>query len=120
MTVVAPEVPPQMFREGIGVVVEGTFDKSQTFTSHPADGEPLQRVPAAQAGRRAGRWKTTVWLRPRRPDEFPSGYGLVLGALLAAAFGAVVGIEGGLRTGGRAEVVRRAVTGFFSACWART
>jgi cytochrome c-type biogenesis protein CcmE len=25
------EVPPQMFREGIGVVVEGTFDKSQVF-----------------------------------------------------------------------------------------
>jgi len=24
-------VPPQMFREKIGVVVEGTFDKSQTF-----------------------------------------------------------------------------------------
>jgi cytochrome c-type biogenesis protein CcmE len=25
------EVPPQMFRERIGVVVEGTFDKSQVF-----------------------------------------------------------------------------------------
>jgi cytochrome c-type biogenesis protein CcmE len=25
------EIPPQMFREGIGVVVEGTFDKSQVF-----------------------------------------------------------------------------------------
>src|SRR5712692_1675040 len=28
------EVPPQMFREGIGVVVEGTFDKSGVFTSN--------------------------------------------------------------------------------------
>jgi cytochrome c-type biogenesis protein CcmE len=28
------ETPPQMFREGIGVVVEGTFDKGQVFTSH--------------------------------------------------------------------------------------
>ena len=28
------EVPPQMFREGIGVVVEGTFDRSGVFTSH--------------------------------------------------------------------------------------
>ncbi len=28
------EVPPQMFREGIGVVVEGTFAKSQVFTSN--------------------------------------------------------------------------------------
>ncbi len=27
------EVPPQMFREGIGVVVEGTFAKNQVFTS---------------------------------------------------------------------------------------
>ena len=29
--VVAHETPPQMFRERIGVVVEGTFDRSQTF-----------------------------------------------------------------------------------------
>jgi len=28
------ETPPQMFREGIGVVVEGTFDKGQVFTSN--------------------------------------------------------------------------------------
>jgi cytochrome c-type biogenesis protein CcmE len=28
------EVPPQMFREGIGVVVEGTFSKSGTFQSN--------------------------------------------------------------------------------------
>ena len=28
------EVPPQMFRDGIGVVVEGTFDKSQVFASN--------------------------------------------------------------------------------------
>ncbi len=30
----ATEVPPQMFRERIGVVVEGTFDASQVFTSN--------------------------------------------------------------------------------------
>lgn len=30
----ATETPPQMFRERIGVVVEGTFDKSQVFTSN--------------------------------------------------------------------------------------
>ena len=28
------ETPPQMFREGIGVVVEGTFDKAQVFSSN--------------------------------------------------------------------------------------
>ena len=32
--VVATEVPPQMFREGIGVVVEGTYAPSQVFTSN--------------------------------------------------------------------------------------
>lgn len=31
--VVAHQVPPQMFREGIGVVVEGTWDKNRLFTS---------------------------------------------------------------------------------------
>jgi cytochrome c-type biogenesis protein CcmE len=31
--VVATELPPQMFREGIGVVVEGTYDKSLVFSS---------------------------------------------------------------------------------------
>ena len=31
--VVSTEIPPQMFREGIGVVVEGTYDRSGTFTS---------------------------------------------------------------------------------------
>jgi len=30
----ARETPPQMFREGIGIVVEGTFDRSQVFTSN--------------------------------------------------------------------------------------
>lgn len=32
--VLSREVPPQMFREGIGVVVEGTFDKSGVFRSN--------------------------------------------------------------------------------------
>ena len=33
VAVACDQVPPQMFREGIGVVVEGTFDKSGTFKS---------------------------------------------------------------------------------------
>ncbi len=33
VSVVSTEIPPQMFREGIGVVVEGTYDRSGTFTS---------------------------------------------------------------------------------------
>lgn len=32
--VACDQVPPQMFREGIGVVVEGTFAKSGTFKSN--------------------------------------------------------------------------------------
>lgn len=31
--VACEQVPPQMFREGIGVVVEGTYDSSQVFKS---------------------------------------------------------------------------------------
>jgi cytochrome c-type biogenesis protein CcmE len=45
------ETPPQMFREGIGVVVEGTFDKSGGVYLAPSDGEALQRVPASKTGR---------------------------------------------------------------------
>lgn len=33
VTVKSTEIPPQMFRDGIGVVVEGTYDKSQIFNS---------------------------------------------------------------------------------------
>jgi cytochrome c-type biogenesis protein CcmE len=33
VTVVSDQVPPQMFREGIGCVVEGTFDQSKVFTA---------------------------------------------------------------------------------------
>lgn len=31
--VVSNEIPPQMFKDGIGVIVEGTWDRSQTFNS---------------------------------------------------------------------------------------
>ncbi|MFT3842790.1 MAG: cytochrome c maturation protein CcmE [Myxococcaceae bacterium] len=31
VTVTTEEIPPQMFREGIGVVVEGTYDKTGVF-----------------------------------------------------------------------------------------
>lgn len=33
VTVNCEQIPPQMFREGIGVVVEGTYDSSQIFKS---------------------------------------------------------------------------------------
>lgn len=31
VTVHASQIPPQMFREGIGVIVEGTFNRNQVF-----------------------------------------------------------------------------------------
>ncbi len=33
VAVACEQIPPQMFREGIGVVVEGTYDSSQVFKS---------------------------------------------------------------------------------------
>ncbi|MGA9525297.1 MAG: cytochrome c maturation protein CcmE [Myxococcaceae bacterium] len=50
------ELPPQMFREGIGVVVEGTYDRSGVFSSTrlmvnhsneyraPKDGEDVEKM----------------------------------------------------------------------------
>ena len=62
LPVVSSDVPPQMFRDGIGVVVEGTYDRSGTFTAtrvmvnhsneycapHPVDQPP--GVPGTPAG----------------------------------------------------------------------
>lgn len=56
VTVKTTEIPPQMFREGIGVVVEGTYDRSATFTSSrlmvnhsneyraPKDGQDVEKM----------------------------------------------------------------------------
>ncbi len=53
------ETPPQMFREGIGVVVEGTFDKSQVFTSNRlmVNHSNEYRPPKPGEG---DRWKNTL------------------------------------------------------------
>src|SRR5262249_15181921 len=78
------------------------------------DGEPLQRVPPAQAGGRA-RSVEDDRLRAHRGGAMNSTLGtlLVLGGLLAAAFGAVVGIEGGLRhRPGAIRLVLASVTAF--------
>jgi cytochrome c-type biogenesis protein CcmE len=34
VAVASDQIPPQMFREGIGVVVEGTYDSSGVFKTH--------------------------------------------------------------------------------------
>src|SRR5271169_3447825 len=53
------ETPPQMFREGIGVVVEGTFDKAQVFTSNRlmVNHSNEYRPPKPGEG---DRWKNTL------------------------------------------------------------
>jgi cytochrome c-type biogenesis protein CcmE len=58
--VVSSETPPQMFRERIGVVVEGTFDRSQTFTSSRLMVNHSNEYRPPKAGDRPDNWKTTV------------------------------------------------------------
>ncbi len=60
VVVSSSETPPQMFRAGIGVVVEGTFDKSQTFTSSRlmVNHSNEYRPPKSTDG--PDNWKTTV------------------------------------------------------------
>jgi cytochrome c-type biogenesis protein CcmE len=54
------ETPPQMFREGIGVVVEGTFDKSQTFSSQRLMVNHSNEYRPPKPGEGPDQWKATV------------------------------------------------------------
>lgn len=58
--VVSRETPPQMFREKIGVVVEGTFDRSQTFTSSRLMVNHSNEYRPPKPGDGPDKWKTTV------------------------------------------------------------
>ncbi|HSP19510.1 MAG TPA: cytochrome c maturation protein CcmE [Myxococcaceae bacterium] len=60
VAVVSRETPPQMFRERIGVVVEGTFDKSQTFTSSRLMVNHSNEYRPPKPGDGPDQWKTTV------------------------------------------------------------
>jgi cytochrome c-type biogenesis protein CcmE len=55
----AQETPPQMFREGIGVVVEGTFDRSQVFTSNRLMVKHSNEYRPPKPGE-GDRWKETL------------------------------------------------------------
>jgi cytochrome c-type biogenesis protein CcmE len=61
VTVRATETPPQMFREGIGVVVEGTFQQNQEFKTNRlmVNHSNEYRAPH-DGGMPGGDWKTTV------------------------------------------------------------
>lgn len=54
------EVPPQMFREKIGVVVEGTFDKSQVFTSNRLMVNHSNEYRAPKEGEDLKKWQETL------------------------------------------------------------
>jgi len=54
------EVPPQMFREGIGVVVEGTYDKSQVFASNRLMVNHSNEYRAPKEGEEPRKWQDTV------------------------------------------------------------
>ncbi|HET9037664.1 MAG TPA: cytochrome c maturation protein CcmE [Myxococcaceae bacterium] len=60
VSVISRETPPQMFREKIGVVVEGTFDKSQTFTSSRLMVNHSNEYRPPKPGDGPDKWKTTV------------------------------------------------------------
>ncbi len=54
------EVPPQMFRDGIGVVVEGTYDKSQVFASNRLMVNHSNEYRAPKEGEEPRKWQETV------------------------------------------------------------
>jgi cytochrome c-type biogenesis protein CcmE len=49
-----------MFRDGIGVVVEGTFDQSGVFTSSRLLVKHSNEYKAPEDGQKPGDWKATV------------------------------------------------------------
>lgn len=64
------EVPPQMFREGIGVVVEGTFDASGVFTSNRLMVNHSNEYRAPKEGEKPRDWKETVSdLEPKKASR---------------------------------------------------
>lgn len=60
VTVQSTEVPPAMFREGIGVVVEGTFDKSQVFSSNRLMVNHSNEYRAPKPGEKPREWKESL------------------------------------------------------------
>jgi len=54
------EVPPQMFREKIGVVVEGTYDSSHVFSSNRLMVNHSNEYRPPKPGQSPDRWQETV------------------------------------------------------------
>ena len=60
VAVVSRETPPQMFREGIGVVVEGALDPSGAFRSHRLMVNHSNEYRPPAAGDRPADWRKTL------------------------------------------------------------
>ncbi|ADO71479.1 cytochrome c maturation protein CcmE [Stigmatella aurantiaca] len=54
------EVPPQMFRAGIGVVVEGTYDASQVFSSNRLMVNHSNEYRPPKPGEEPRKWQETI------------------------------------------------------------
>lgn len=54
------QVPPQMFRENIGVVVEGTFDKSQVFKTNRLMVNHSNEYRAPKPGEDMREWQKSI------------------------------------------------------------
>lgn len=54
------ETPPQMFREGIGVVVEGTFTPAGIFTSHRLMVNHSNEYRPPKSGEKPDEWKKSI------------------------------------------------------------
>jgi cytochrome c-type biogenesis protein CcmE len=60
VVVSSTEVPPQMFREGIGVVVEGTYSRSGVFTSNRLMVKHSNEYRAPKPGEKPRDWQKTI------------------------------------------------------------
>ena len=58
--VVCNQVPPQMFREGIGVVVEGSYDRTHVFTAQRLMVNHSNEYRAPKPGEKNEDWKNTL------------------------------------------------------------
>ncbi|MBK7860221.1 MAG: cytochrome c maturation protein CcmE [Archangiaceae bacterium] len=60
VTVSSNEIPPQMFREGIGVVVEGTYDKSGVFRTNRLMVNHSNKYRPPQEGQSQEEWQKSL------------------------------------------------------------
>ena len=72
VSVLSTEVPPQMFRENIGVVIEGTLDKQALFHSKRLMVNHSNEYQAPKDGKLPADWKNSVFEEPSPAASSPS------------------------------------------------